>query len=47
MQAQSLGPETPPEEGLAAHSSILAWRVPRADEPGGLLPMGSPRVGHD
>ena len=33
------------EKGIAAHSSILAWRIPRAEEPGGLQFMGSQRVG--
>ena len=32
---------------MATHSSILAWRIPRQGEPGGLQPMGSQRVGHD
>ena len=32
---------------MATHSSIFAWRIPRNEEPGGLLSMGSPRVGHD
>ena len=35
------------EKELAAHSSVLAWRVPGTGEPGGLLSMGSHRVGHD
>ena len=35
------------EEELATHSSIVAWRVPWAEEPGGLQSMGSQRVGHD
>ena len=43
----SLGGEHPLEEGLAAHSSILAWRIPRTEEPGRLQSMGSQRVGHD
>ena len=34
-------------EGMATHSSILAWKVPRAEETGRLQPMGSQRVGHD
>ena len=34
-------------EGNAAHSSILAWRIPGMEEPGGLPSMGSYRVGHD
>ena len=32
----SLGQENPPEEGMATHSSILAWRIPWTEEPGGL-----------
>ena len=32
---------------MAAHSSALAWRIPGMGEPGGLLPMGSYRLGHD
>ena len=44
---QSLGQEDPLEEGMATHSSILAWRIPWREEPGGLQPMGSKRVGHD
>ena len=35
------------EKEMAAHSSVLAWRVPGTGEPGGLLSMGSHRVGHD
>ena len=35
------------EEGVATQSSILAWRIPWTEEPGGLLFMGSQRVGHD
>ena len=31
---------------MAAHSSILAWKIPRSEEPGGLLSMGSQRIGH-
>ena len=37
----------PTEKGMAIHSSILAWKIPRTDEPGGLQSMGSQRVGHD
>ena len=44
---QSLGREDPLEEGLATHSSILAWRIPWTEEAGGLQSMGSKRVGHD
>ena len=35
------------EKEIATHSSVLAWRIPRMGEPGGLLSMGSHRVGHD
>ena len=35
------------EKEMAAHSSILAWRIPGTEEPNGLLSMGSHRVGHD
>ena len=42
-----LGWEDPLEEGMAAHSSILAWRIPRTEEPGGLQSMGSQRVRSD
>ena len=42
-----LGREDPLEEGVATHSSILAWRIPRTEEPGGLQSMGSQRVRHD
>ena len=41
----SLGWEGPLEEELETHSSILAWRIPRAEEPGGLQSVGSQRVG--
>ena len=44
---QSLGQEDPLEEVMATHSSILARRIPWAEEPGGLQSMGSQRVGHD
>ena len=46
-QVQSLGWEDPLEEGMATHSSILAWRIPWTEEPGGLQSKGSQRVGHD
>ena len=46
-QVQSLGQEDPLEKGMATHSSIPAWRIPRTEEPGGLQSMGSQRVGHD
>ena len=41
---QSLGREDPLEEEMAPHSSILAWRIPGTEEPGGLQSMGSQRV---
>ena len=44
---QSMGWEDPLKEGMATHSSILAWRIPRTEEPGGLQSMGPQRVGHD
>ena len=44
---QSLGWEDPLEEGIATYSNILAWRIPMAEEPGGLWSMGTQRVGHD
>ena len=43
MQAQSLDRGDPLEEGMTAHSGILAWRIPRTKEPGGLQSMGSQR----
>ena len=46
-QVRSLGREDPLEEGVETHSSILAWEIPRTDEPGGLQSMGSQRVRHD
>ena len=46
-QVQSLGREDPLEREMATHSSILAWRIPWTEEPGGLQSMGSQRVGHD
>ena len=44
---QSLGWEDSLEKGVATHSSILAWRVPWTEEPGGQHSMGSQRVGQD
>ena len=44
---QSLGQEEPLEKRIATYSSILAWRIPWTEEPGGLQFMGSQRVGHD
>ena len=46
-QVQSLGQEDPLEEEMATHSSILAWRIPRTEEPGGLQFMVLQRVGHN
>ena len=43
----SPGWEGPLERGMATHSSVLAWRIPRAEEAGRLQSMGSHRVGHD
>ena len=45
-QVRSLGRECPLEKGMASHTSILAWTIPWTEEPGGLLSMGSQRVGH-
>ena len=41
MPVRPLGREGPLEEGMATHSSILAWRVPWTEEPGGLQSIGS------
>ena len=46
MRVQSLGGEDPLEEGVAAHSSVLAWRVPWMEEPGGLQSRGLRRIRH-
>ena len=46
-QVQSLNQEDPVEKGMATHSSILAWRIPWAEETGRLQPMVSQRVGHN
>ena len=46
-QDRSLGWEDPLEDGMATHSSILAWRTPWTEESGGLQSMGSQRVRHD
>ena len=45
--ARSLGQEDSLEEEMATHSSILAWRIPWTEEPGGLQSIGSQRVGHE
>ena len=44
---QSLAWEDPLEKGMATHFSILAWKIPWTEEPGGLQSMGKQRVGHD
>ena len=44
---QALGWEDPLEKEMATHSSILAWKIPWTEEPGGLQSMGSQRVGYD
>jgi len=44
---QSLSQEDPLEKEMATHSSILTWRIPWTEEPGGLQSMGLQRVGHD
>ena len=46
-QVQSLGREDRLEKEMATHSSVLTWRIPRAEDPGGPQSMGSQRVGHD
>ena len=47
MLVQSLGWEDPLEKGMAIHSSILAWRIPRTEAPDGLWSLSRKRVGHD
>ena len=44
---QFLGWEDPLEKGMATHSSILAWRIPQTEVPGGQWSTGSERIGHD
>ena len=44
---RSLGREDPLEEGRVIHSSILTWRIPWTEKPGGLQSVGLDRVGHD
>ena len=46
-QVQSLGREDPLEKEMATHSSILAWRIPRTEDPGRLQSMELQRAGHD
>ena len=45
--ARSLSQEDPLEKGMTTHSSILAWRIPKTEEPGGLESLGWQRVRHD
>ena len=47
MRVQPLGKEGPLDEGMATHTSIIAWRMPWTEEPGRLQSLGSQRVGHD
>ena len=47
IRLRSLGQEDPLENGMAAHSGILTWRIPWTEEPGRLQSMGLQRVGHD
>ena len=47
MQVLSLGQEDPLEEGMTTHSSILAWRIPWTEDPGGLQSIELQRVRHD
>ena len=44
---QSLGREDPLEKEMATHSSILGWKIPWTEEPGGIQSMGSQRLGHN
>ena len=44
---RSLGQEDSLEKGMVTHSSILAWKIPWPEEPGGLESLGSQRVGHN
>ena len=47
MQVGTLGQEDSLEEGIATHSSVLVWRIPWREEPGGLQSKGLQRVGYD
>ena len=47
MKVQFLGREDLLEEGMATHSSVLAWRIPWTEEPGGLQSIEWQRVRHD
>ena len=44
---QCMGGEDPPEKGIATHSSIVAWKIPWTEGPGGLQSMESQRIRHD
>ena len=46
-EVQFQNQEDPLEERMATHASILPWKIPRTEEPGGLQSRGSQRVGHD
>ena len=46
-RVQSLSRKDTLEEGMATHSSVFAWRIPRTEDPGELQSIGSQRVGHD
>ena len=46
-QVGLLGQEDPLAQSMATHSSILTWRIPWTEDPGGLQSMGPQRVGHD
>ena len=46
-RVQSMDQKDPLEKGMATHSSILAWRIPCTEKPGGLQCIGSQRVRHD
>ena len=47
IRVQFLGWEDPLEKAMVTHSSILAWRIPWTEEPGGLQSMGLQRLGHN
>ena len=46
-RVRTLGWKDPLEEGMAIYSSILAWKIPRTEEPGGVQSIGPQRVRHD
>ena len=46
-EVQSLGGEDPLKKGMTTHSSVLAWRIPWTEEPGGLQSLGSQRIRHE